>query len=121
MKRLQTTSKGGASEDLSSGLILVQVAIFEPFSFTYDLILWFDTMSRHLPALEEHVKLAIDKAIQSFLDGPNSGWCNCCVRNAMTVFSCHSELEFPSSLSNEERKYIHNVAPRFGFQTKSHG
>lgn len=79
-------------------------------------------MSRHLPALEEHVKLAIDKVIQSFLDGPNSGWCNCrVVFEAMTVFSRHSELEFPSSLSNEERKYIHNVAPRFGFQTKSHG
>lgn len=37
------------------------------------------------------------------------------------VESENSSYEFPASLTNVERAFVHNLAPKYNLKTKSHG
>ena len=57
-----------------------------------------------VPPIEEDLKICIDTALRRFLEDDRE-----------------TELEFPSSLTNVERAYIHRLIATYGLTSKSRG
>lgn len=53
--------------------------------------------------IDADFRIKIEKSIESFVHSP------------------HSIYEFPASLTNVERAFVHNLAPKYNLKTRSSG
>lgn len=69
--------------------------------------------------IDAEFRIKIEKEIQKF------SYSSEMVRNEIRDFTIKCNLfqqyEFPASLTNVERAFVHNLAPRFNLKTKSSG